>query len=199
MFACAILLSVMVVIGVFAPPPSLAKSTMPSEPIPGIFEFFGVPLGQSQTTYGEVAGDVGTLLNGPVGNFGAFQLPTLHSPADLKAYQSILPSSIIVNGLIQFLPHPLFVTTNVSLALTTPANLPNACPINWCAQVFGTNGIATNGITVQVNTNDSTQVTVSVDTACKDKLCFTPAIRQQTEFWFLPARLWSFLIRRGQP
>lgn len=131
-------------------------------PIPGIFELFGVPLNQSQTTFGEVAGEVGTLLNGPGGTFGSFQLPTLHSPTDLRAYQSILPSSIIVNGLIQFLAQPQYVTTNVSFALTTPTNLPSAGQINWSALVFGTNGLSTNGITVQVNTNGSAQVTVSV-------------------------------------
>jgi pimeloyl-ACP methyl ester carboxylesterase len=123
---------------------------------------FGVPPGQSQTTSAEVAGMVGSLLNGPTNNFGAFQIPTLLTPADLQAYRALLPSTIIVNNLIQFLPQPLIVTTNVNLTLQIPTNLANAGPISWSVQVFGTNGISTNGVSLQVNTNDSTQATVSI-------------------------------------
>jgi pimeloyl-ACP methyl ester carboxylesterase len=123
---------------------------------------FGVPAGQSQTTYPEVADTVGGLLNASASRFGPFKLPSQLSSATEQTYENTLILGTAVMNLINLLPVPHIPSTNVNYSLQVATNLPNAGPINWFAQVLGTNGLSTNGVTVAVNTNNSTLVTVSV-------------------------------------
>ena len=122
---------------------------------------FGAASGQTTDT--EAADTIGLLLNGQPNRFGAFYLPARRSVAEEQRYAQALILGIVVRNLINLLPSPLDISTNVNFQLQIPADLPNAGPINWYAQVFGTNGLSTNGLLLSVNTNDSTLVTVSVD------------------------------------
>ena len=42
---------------------------------------------------------------------------------------------------------------------------PIAGTVGWFAEIFGPSGVATTGVTLQINTNDSTHVTITVDDA----------------------------------
>jgi pimeloyl-ACP methyl ester carboxylesterase len=144
---------------------NIAHADLPNLEVYGLnLSFFGVPAGQSQTTYAEVGTTVGQLLNGSDERFSSFILPLGLTSTDEQKYSDSLALGVFVGNLISFLPSPLDESTNISLALQAPQNLSNAGPINWFAQTFGTNGYSTNGVTLTVNTNNSAQVTVSVDT-----------------------------------
>jgi len=67
-----------------------------------------------------------------------------------------------VMNIINLLPMPAISTTNINYSLQVPNSNPIAGSVSWYAQVFGTNGISTTGVSWQVNTNNSTLVTVSV-------------------------------------
>jgi hypothetical protein len=123
---------------------------------------FGVPAGQSQTTYPEVADTVGSLLNGPTARFGSFILPSQLSSATEQNYLNTLSLGTLVMNIINLLPMPAISTTNINYSLQVPNSNPIAGSVSWYAQVFGTNGISTTGVSWQVNTNNSTLVTVSV-------------------------------------
>src|SRR5262249_51870229 len=104
------------------------------------------------------------LLNGPASRFGPFALPILHT--DLQNYENALAlESVVANllDIIRALPDPLTPTTNASFNVQIPAAFPNVGPINWDVEVFGTNGISTNGASFAVNSNDSSTVTVYYD------------------------------------
>jgi pimeloyl-ACP methyl ester carboxylesterase len=127
----------------------------------GAIQIFGVPPGHSQTTDSRVAQVVTNLLDGNDSAFGSFQLSTLLSPAQKTLADSIVPQ-LIMWDIIVALASPNIPTTGYSYALQLPVDVPAGGTAEWFVQVFGTNGISTDGVSLQVNTNDPNQVTVSV-------------------------------------
>jgi pimeloyl-ACP methyl ester carboxylesterase len=125
---------------------------------------FGVPDGQSQTTYALVAQNVMALLNGSADAFGAFKLPG-QLPASEKALVDSLVSSwsVIGQNLIAAvtLSDPP-TSTNYYYQLEPPVGVPAGGVLTWYAQVFSTNGISEDGIDLQTNPTNAFAITVSV-------------------------------------
>jgi pimeloyl-ACP methyl ester carboxylesterase len=125
---------------------------------------FGVLERDTQTASADVGSDVANLLIGPNKNFGTFFVPERISkdPLALGAYDQLVPLVYTINAILENLT-PHIPSTNINYSLTVPSNLPLLGTVNWEALVYGTNGISTNWVDIQVNTNDSTQVTLSIN------------------------------------
>jgi hypothetical protein len=136
--------------------------------------FFGVPLGQSDTSYPAMATTVAGFLNASSsgGSFGPFTLPTLLTASTQSAIDAVTPSlstkgQIAAQGdntnNLTFKSSMLTAgITNYSYTLTPDASEPIQGTVTWSAEVYAPGGITSNGVTISVNANDSTQVTVSV-------------------------------------
>ncbi len=129
-------------------------------------QFFGVGDGQSETSDPRVASIVTNLLAGPTNAFGPFILPKLLSANQQALVDSLIPlwASTRLTSLIHALPHPNIPTTNFNFQAQLPVDVPSGGIFGWDAEVYGTNGLSSDGVSLQVNTNDSSQVTVSVNT-----------------------------------
>ena len=143
-----------------------------------LVEFFGTSSEQSDTSDPDVATTVANLLSEPdgtkgAGPFGAFKLPALLTSNDQAAIDAVSPS-------VNFLG--LFQPSNANTAIRKAIALPDAIAVysytlvpdaseplqgtvSYYAEVYAPGGITSSGVTVQTNANDSTQVTVSVDSS----------------------------------
>ncbi len=124
---------------------------------------FGVPANYTQTAYASVGAQVTYLLNGPDSNFGPFILPDPISKETFSAYNQIIPTVRTIANAITRTFAPQIPSTNINFALVVPPGLPLEGAVNWQALVYGTNGITTNWVFAQANTNDSTKVTLSLN------------------------------------
>jgi probable HAF family extracellular repeat protein len=127
----------------------------------GIVDPFGVSSDHGQTTDTSVAGKVMDLLNGPASDFGPFKLPAPLPSVIEDLIDQVAPHPTIA-GMIVGLPHPNIPSTNYYYGLETTTPLETNSPVTWFVQVFGTNGISSDGVSLLVNPNDFSQVTVSV-------------------------------------
>jgi hypothetical protein len=97
-------------------------------------------------------------LNGAAGSFGEFQLPTLLTPSQMATFDVLTPHVKQVNIIVRM----LIRSTDLDYALQEPADLPRVGAVSWYAQVFGTNGTSSDGVSLLVNTNDSSRMTISI-------------------------------------
>jgi len=116
----------------------------------------------SQTSSYIVANEVTTLLDGSVSQFGPFVLPAPVSNATRDLIDSLTPT-LVFGDIIS--PRAVRTATNFNFAIVPFSTNSIQQSISWFAEVFGTNGVSTTGVIVQVDTNDSRNVTVSVDDA----------------------------------
>ena len=123
---------------------------------------FGVPGSNTETTSGAVGTAVANLLSGPDSAFGPYILPELITEDDKNRYNAIIPSIHNMLGIIR-LPLPMDAATNINYVLDSPTNLPPVGVINWRVVVYSTNGITTNGLSMDINTNNSALMTLSMD------------------------------------
>jgi pimeloyl-ACP methyl ester carboxylesterase len=129
--------------------------------LPGGGLLFGVTIYHGQTTDVTVASKVDDLLNGPASNLGPFILPP-PLPNTLKdLIDQVIPKSSVA-GAIVALMHPADLSTNYDYGLQTTPPLATNAQVTWFAQVFGTNGISSDGIALVVNSNNTSQATISV-------------------------------------
>lgn len=134
-------------------PPGIAHS--------GPAWFFDVPGGQTETLFPRVAQTVTNLLDGPISQFGPFVLPTIRTD---RACMDSLVSGVTIANTITPAPSPLILRI-FNFTITPPPALPVAGQVQWFAERLGTNGISTDFVDLQVNTNDSTQASVTIDDA----------------------------------
>jgi pimeloyl-ACP methyl ester carboxylesterase len=128
--------------------------------------WFGVPRQEdppADTKYSEMGRVVGDLLTGPDSRFGAFRLPALMSKDQKRMYDNVVPGNFIVRNLLKFIPTPKDLSTNITCVIAIPEDLARASAVTWEAVVYGPKGITTEGITVLVETNDPTRMTLGVD------------------------------------
>jgi uncharacterized repeat protein (TIGR03803 family) len=140
-------------------PPDIAHADVTS--LDGLFELFGVPPGQSDTTYPLVAQNVIALLNGAANAFGSFQLPQILSPARELEIENIVPA-LSHGDMIFAAASKLDLSTNYDYFLQLPGGVPGGGAITWFAQVFGTNGVSSDGIKLLVNATNSGLVALTV-------------------------------------
>lgn len=127
---------------------------------------FGVGQGQSEASDPRVAGVVRSLLDGPSCLFGPFILPTVLSSEEKTLVDSLsyeISANTITANLIYNLPHAFDDTTNYYFQAQIPANVPSGGVFGWNVEVFGTNGMTSDGASISVNTNDSSEVSLAVD------------------------------------
>jgi DNA-binding beta-propeller fold protein YncE len=151
---------------------------------------FGVPAGQSQTTYSPLAQFVVQFLAGSANSFGSFYLPLMGSDElrgliDANAPQLTSADMIAILSSLPYQASPLSSQTVFPLGGVKgpqptgpmPMDLTNSCfifgiqpapgqpvggSVNWFAQVYGTNGVSMYGVTVQESGTNDTQATVCV-------------------------------------
>ena len=131
---------------------------------------FAVAPDQCQTRSFEVAEIVKNLLSGPESAFGAnFSLPARVPNAVKTQIDSDLPvvtmASMISRSLLKISRSLLKRGGCFNFELTPFASAPLKGNVIWFADVFGTNGVSTDGVTLQVATNDSTKAMVCVEEA----------------------------------
>ncbi len=134
---------------------------------------FGVGINDCETRSRNVATLVKDLLNGPETSFGPFVMPT-------KVSFDVAESIFVAIPVIEESDNVRNVPPGFRVAMGVKASAANATttftfvldsgvtePIDgavvWLAKVFGTNGLSTVGVTVDVDTNDFRNVSVSVD------------------------------------
>jgi len=122
---------------------------------------FGVSSDHGQTSDVTVAGEVWQLLNGPANDFGPFVLPSPLPSVTRDLIDSLAPKPTIA-GTIVGLIHFNIPSTNYYYGLQTTPTLATNAPVSWFVQVFGTNGVSSAGISLLVNSNNTSQVMVSV-------------------------------------
>jgi hypothetical protein len=135
----------------------------------GIVELFGVRPGNSQTSDVRVGLAVHGLLDAPDSSFGPFVLPTLLFPDEQALVDSLVPQ-ILPGLLTSQLPGLLDVSSNFTFQAQLPPGVATEGSFGWFAEVCGTNGFSTNGVTLQQNTNDASQITISVDEGVRGTL-----------------------------
>jgi pimeloyl-ACP methyl ester carboxylesterase len=131
--------------------------------LPTIVEIFGVslfnvPADHTQTASADVGAKVAALLSDPYANFGPFILPPAADPNG-NIYGTWFPSTHQVPCITET---PVGSNT-YDFDFAIPVNYPAAGPITWTAQNYNTNGTSADGLTMLVNTNDSTQMVLTVD------------------------------------
>lgn len=122
---------------------------------------FGVPEGQIETEFPFVAGKVIGLLDGLATDFGPFIVPTLRT--DAAAVDRLVSDALIVH-FIEPTVGPL-TTTVFNFTISPPPSLPVLGPATWFAEIFGTNGVSTEGVSWQATGTNNSNVSVSVDDA----------------------------------
>lgn len=127
----------------------------------GPLHLFGVPAGQSDTTYPKVAEVVTNLLRGKSSAFGSFILPANLPPSEAMLVDSLVPAISLQDLILQTIM-PLNVSSNYNYTLQQPSGVGGGGTVTWFVQVFGTNGISEDDVSLQVATNNPSAVTVSV-------------------------------------
>ena len=127
----------------------------------GTFQLFHVPPGQSQTTYPLIATNVMALLAGSNALFGSFQLPMKLTQAQQSAIDSAVPLVILTDLIFAGASH-LIVSSNYNYTINYPKGTPTGNTITWYVQVFGPNGISSDGVSLLVSSNNTSQATVTV-------------------------------------
>lgn len=122
---------------------------------------FGVSSERSQTTLPLVATNVIALLDGPTNSFGSFHLPEKLSSLQKEAINLMIPQTR-QDPCISPVPGTLDLSTNYNFKFTAPPGVPEGGTIAWYTQVFGTNGITLDGVSLQVNAANPSLVTVTV-------------------------------------
>jgi uncharacterized repeat protein (TIGR03803 family) len=130
------------------------------------FPIFGVLPDQSETTFAPVATEVIRLLNGSPTLFDKFSLPPTLPPSLRNAIDSIVPAIEFFNlfsasSLVQ--PHCVNCPTSYYFQLNPPASRPVQGQIAWFAEVFTTNGVTSDGVTLTHDTNNPNAIIVTVD------------------------------------
>ncbi|MHA3770406.1 DUF7453 family protein [Verrucomicrobiota bacterium sgz303538] len=138
---------------------------------------FGVGPDQTETRDSAVAARVVTLLDGSPDNFGPFELPALLGDDRQYDIDDEVPRGIL-SDVITALVSPgaqerrmstmatmasVATTASYNYVVTPPAAEPILGEVGWHAEVYGPNGVTTEGVTVTVDAADSKKVTVSVD------------------------------------
>jgi hypothetical protein len=133
-------------------------------------ELFGVDADRTETRDSFVADRVVSLLDGPASNFGPFMLPTLLDANRKTEIDFEVPQGILLDIVSSLIPDltakqatALAAFVNYSFRVSPPGSEPVAGAIGWYAEVYGSNGVTTAGVTVTVDATDATKVTVSVD------------------------------------
>jgi len=125
---------------------------------------FGVPANATETASADIGEEVATLLSGSANRFGPFKLPIIISDSDKSLYDALIAHELLLLGdTIQQTPSPRLPTANINYVFTIPTNLPLAGAVNWHAFVYGPNGVSTNGLSMQVNTNDTAIMSLSIE------------------------------------
>ena len=124
-------------------------------------DIFGVPPNMSQTTASGVASRIIQLFDGPASAFGPMYLPAVLGPSEKETIDSLVPS-VVSSDITAPAIGPLNAQT-FYYQLTPPSSFPINGTVNWYAQLFGTNGITTQGVGISVSTNNSTRVAVILD------------------------------------
>jgi uncharacterized repeat protein (TIGR03803 family) len=145
---------------VIANTPAMPVNIVHADKLPSLF---GVGSGQSEASDSRVASIVTNLLSGPTNAFGAFVLPKLLSANQRALVDSLVPQITPID-IIYSWARPNIPTTNFYFQAQLPVGVPSGGILGWDVEVFGTNGVSSDGVSLQVNTNDSSQVTVSVNT-----------------------------------
>jgi uncharacterized repeat protein (TIGR03803 family) len=122
---------------------------------------FSVSGGQTQTKHPFVAQRVIELLDGPATAFGSFVIPPLLT--DPTNVDSLVPTITNAN-LIVSAPGPLSFQSFYFTIDPPPALAPGS-PVTWLAEVFGTNGVTTEGVGLQTSGANNNSVRVNVDDA----------------------------------
>jgi pimeloyl-ACP methyl ester carboxylesterase len=135
---------------------------------------FGVSTHYTETQYPEVAAEAINYLDqpliGPLMTFGSFRLPTLLGDSDRNAIDNVVPATLRRNilaviGGAEFTgnqPDTTLPSTSLSLGLIPDSLEPLQGPAHWSAEVFGPEGVSTDGLTLQVDPTDSTKATLYV-------------------------------------
>jgi sulfatase modifying factor 1 len=123
-------------------------------------DLFATAPGMSQTKAPDVASVVIARLDGAASAFGPFNLPSQLSAAQRKTIDS-LAVTVTHADIVSAAPGPLSGKT-FYYNITPPTGFPISGTINWFAQVYGTNGLSTNGLDLQVSDND-TNASITVD------------------------------------
>jgi pimeloyl-ACP methyl ester carboxylesterase len=123
-------------------------------------DLFATAPGMSQTKAPDVASVVIARLDGPASAFGAFMLPSQLPVTQRNAIDALVPTvthaDIVAPG-----PAPLSGKT-FYYNITAPIGLPIGGTVNWYAQVYGTNGLSTNGLQLQISSN-GVNASITVD------------------------------------
>jgi hypothetical protein len=127
----------------------------------GIVQPFGVSADHGQTSDTNVATVVSQLLAGSPNDFGTFVLPALLPTTTRSLIDSLAPQPTFA-GTIVSLFHFYTPSTNYFYELQVTPPLATNALVTWFAQVFGTNGIVSDGISLLVNSNNTSQIEVSV-------------------------------------
>ena len=130
------------------------------------FPIFGVLPDQSETTFAPVATEVIRLLNGSPTLFDKFSLPPTLPPSLRNAIDSIVPAVEffnLVSASPSVQPHCVNCPTSYYFQLNPPASRPVQGQIAWFAEVFTTNGVTSDGVTLTADTNNPNAIIVTVD------------------------------------
>lgn len=121
---------------------------------------FAVPDEQSQTTFPLVAQTIIGLLNGPASSFGPFILPSQLPYSEMDLINSLVTPTITENLIAGI--SSLQDLSSYNFSFTQPSGVPQGGQITWYAQVFGSNGISSDNISWIVNSNNPSDVTLTV-------------------------------------
>lgn len=135
--------------------------------------FFGPFLGNNQTQTGNSGAgfEVAAALEGNR-EFGPFYLPIRLPEEKRRKVDAIVPTVFLVDEIHAIFPAPsgsqraavaANAVTQFHFRVAPPEAEPIAGDVNWFVEVFGPDGVSSSGVTWQVDSGNSRNVTVAVD------------------------------------
>jgi hypothetical protein len=125
---------------------------------------WGVGPGEGETSEPQVAVTAANLLTGPASNFDRFHPPTPLNEADKATIEGEVPVSAIFDIISSTIPFRnraqasgryLASLNSYSFALNPDPSEPIEGSPNWFVEVFGPNGVITDGVTTTPDPSDS--------------------------------------------
>ena len=124
---------------------------------------YGVDFNHLQTASFTVAETVRDLIDGSSTEFGSFVIPSPVSMSVRANIDSIMPGPLAASLLFFQSSGARARSVSYNYSLNPSTTEPIQGEPFWFAEVMGTNGITTNGVSLQVNATNSLQATVTVE------------------------------------
>ena len=138
---------------------------------------FGVTDGAFETASTNVALKVAALLNGPDAEFGRFYRPPEINPQVLGIIENAAKNFELLEGVVNVVLSSIGLQSLSAgpagvfrFELTPPVSEPLRGGVSWYVEVFGTNGVSSDGVSWTPDPADSRKVTVQVNAATRGQV-----------------------------